>query len=106
MLEEVLQVSNQRREMKSTNTYSEENRKIYNKLAREFKKLKAQQCREQWLEEKFQEAEENSANKQDTKTLFQTVKKICGTVTTKTAAMKAKVGKLLCTIYIKNRGQE
>src|SRR3984885_7608136 len=102
---EVLEMSDQRRAMKATKTHCEENRKKYNKMTREIKK-KAKQCKEQWLEEKCNEAE-NSAGRQDTRRLFQIAKEICGNDNPKSATVKDKEGKVLeDKADIKNRWKE
>ena len=91
--QEVLRMSDQRREMKATKTQIEENRKKYNKITREIKK-KAKQCKEKWLEDKCTDAE-NSAGNPNTKRLFQTVKEICGSFSPKVTTVKDKDGKIL-----------
>src|ERR1700733_229235 len=89
----VLEMSDERRNMKKERKLSEENRKKYNKITRLIKK-KAKNCKKAWLEEKCSEIENNTGGP-NTGKIFQTVKEICGSANTRLITVKSKEGKLL-----------
>src|SRR3984885_12289194 len=89
----VLEMSDERRNMKKERKLSEENRKKYNEITRLIKK-KAKNCKKVWLEEKCSEIENNTGGP-NTGKIFQTVKEICGTANTRLITVKSKEGKLL-----------
>ena len=89
--QEVLNLSDQRKELRRTKTDNEGNRKRYNKLTREIKK-KAKKCKEQWIEEKCTEME-HRAERQDTRGLFRMAEEICGTVSSGSSEIRSKDGK-------------
>lgn len=91
--QEVLDLSDQRSQMRITKHLSEENRKGYNKLTRDIKK-KAKQCKDQWLEDRCIEVERYEKS-QNTQKLFQAVNEICGTFSPRLATIKDKNGKIL-----------
>ena len=88
--QEVLKLSDQRKELRRTKMENEVNRKRYNKLTREIKK-KAKRCKEQWIEEKCAEVEQN-AERQNTRGLFKMAEEICGTMSTGSSIIRNKDG--------------
>ena len=88
--QEVLELSDQRRQIKAVKAHSEENRKMHYKITRQIKE-KAKQSREQWLEERCLEVE-NCGRNQNPRKRFQTVNEICGTYSPRLPTAKDKDG--------------
>jgi len=88
--QEVLNLSDQRKQLKAVKSLSEEIKTQYNKITRE----KVKECKEKWLEEKRIEAE-RSAGRQNSQKLFRTVNEICGTFTLKLPTVNDNTGKTL-----------
>ena len=90
---EILDLSDQRKELKHKKAESEEARKQYNKITKEIKK-KVKECKEHWLEKECQEVEE-FGKCQNSQKLFKKIKEICGTFNPKLSAIKDQSGTVL-----------
>ena len=91
--QEVLNMSDQRAQIKAVKAVSEEYRKQYNKLTKEIHQ-KVKECKVKWLEDKCKEVEEcNRWN--NTQKLFRTVKEISGEFQAKLSTVKDENGKKL-----------
>jgi len=90
--QEVLNLSDRRKQLKAVKSLSEENKTQYN-ITREIK-WKVKECKEKWLEEKCIEVE-RSAGRQNSQKLFRTVNEICGTFTPKLPTVNNNTGKTL-----------
>jgi len=85
---EILELSDQRKQLKADRNKSSELRKEYNLMTRTIKK-KSRECKQQWIEAKCQKVED-SQRKQDTRTLYKTANEICGTFVPKLPTRQEK----------------
>lgn len=102
---EILELSDQRKQLKADRNKSSELRKEYNLMTRKIKR-KSKECKQQWIEAKCQKVED-SQRKHDTRTLYKTANEICGTFVPKLPTVKSKAGETLAEKeQIKGRWKE
>ena len=102
---EILELSDQRKQLKADRNKSSELRKEYNLMTRKIKR-KSKECKQQWIEAKCQKVED-SQRKHDTRTLYKTANEICGTFVPKLTTVKSKAGETLAEKeQIKGRWKE
>jgi hypothetical protein len=90
---EVLELSDQQKQLKATRKTDEDSRIRYNKLTREIKK-KSKECKSMWIEGLCQVVKDN-ARSQNARKLFKIANEICSVYCAKMSTVKNKTGQMI-----------